>query len=183
MRVIAGTAKGTKLNSIDDISTRPTLDRVKEPLFSIIQNYLPEANVLDLFAGSGALGIEALSRGSKHCTFCDKSYKSIQMLKENINKTRMEEKSTILNVDYNKCLEGLKEKYDVIFIDPPYKQDIAVKAIEKIINLKILSKDGIIILETDEEERELEELKKVQVEVYDKRKYGRVKLLFIRERG
>lgn len=183
MRVISGTAKGCKLNSIDDLSTRPTLDRVKEPLFSIIQNYLPEANVLDLFAGSGALGIETLSRGAKHCTFCDKSYKSIQMLKENIKKTRMEEKSTILNIDYNKCLEGLKEKFNIIFIDPPYKQDIAVKAIEKIMNLKLLSKDGIIILETDEEERELEELKEVKVEVYDKRKYGRVKLLFIRERG
>lgn len=183
MRVISGTAKGCKLNSINDLSTRPTLDRVKEPLFSIIQNYLSEANVLDLFAGSGALGIETLSRGAKHCTFCDKSYKSIQMLKENIKKTRMEEKSTILNIDYNKCLEGLKEKFNIIFIDPPYKQDIAVKAIEKIMNLKLLSKDGIIILETDEEERELEELKEVKVEVYDKRKYGRVKLLFIRERG
>lgn len=183
MRVISGTAKGCKLNSIDDLSTRPTLDRVKEPLFSIIQNHLLEANVLDLFAGSGALGIEALSRGSKYCVFCDKSYKSIQILKENIKKTRMEEKSTILNVDYNKCLEGLKEKFDIIFIDPPYKQNIAVKAIEKIIHSKILSKDGIIILETDEEERELEELKDVKVEVYDKRKYGRIKLLFICERG
>ena len=183
MRVISGTAKGCKLNSIDDVSTRPTLDRVKEPLFSIIQNHLKDANVLDLFAGSGALGIEALSRGSKHCIFCDKSYKSIQMLKENIKKTRMEEKSTILNKDYNKCLDGLKEKFDLIFIDPPYKLNIAVKAIEKIINLKILSKDGIIILETDEEERELEGLKQVKIEVYDIRKYGRVKLLFMHERG
>lgn len=183
MRVISGTAKGCKLNSIDDKSTRPTLDRVKEPLFSIIQNHIEEANVLDLFAGSGALGIEALSRGAKHCTFCDKSYKSIQMLKENVKKTRMEEKSTILNQDYNKCLEGLKEKFDIIFIDPPYRQDIAVKAITKIINLKILSKNGIIILETDEEERELEELKQLKIEVYDKRKYGRVKLLFMYERG
>ena len=78
MRVIAGTAKGTKLNSIDDLSTRPTLDRVKEPLFSIIQSHLEEANVLDLFAGSGALGIECLSRGSKHCVFCDKSYKYLR---------------------------------------------------------------------------------------------------------
>jgi len=180
MRVISGTAKGCKLSSIDDLSTRPTLDRVKEPLFSIIQNHIQDANVLDLFAGSGALGIEALSRGSKHCTFCDKSHKSIQMLKENIKKTRMEEKSTILNIDYKKCLEGLNEKFDIIFIDPPYKQDIGVKAIEKIIDLKILSEDGIIILETDEEERELEELKNVEVEVYDKRKYGRVQLLFIR---
>lgn len=183
MRVIAGTAKGTKLSSIDDLSTRPTLDRVKEPLFSIIQNNIEQANVLDLFAGSGALGIEALSRGSKHCTFCDKSYKSIQMLKENIKKTRMEEKSTILNVDYKKCLSNQKEKYDIIFIDPPYKFDIAVDSIKRIIDLKLLAKDGIIIIETDEEERELKELEEVDLEVYDLRKYGRVKLLFVRERG
>ena len=109
MRVIAGTAKGTKLNSIDDISTRPTLDRVKEPLFSIIQNNIVESNVLDLFAGSGALGIESLSRGAKHCTFCDKSYKSIQMLKENIQKVRMQEKSTILNIDYKKYLFAMEK--------------------------------------------------------------------------
>ena len=160
MRVIAGTAKGTKLSTIDDLSTRPTLDRVKEPLFSIIQNNIEQANVLDLFAGSGALGIEALSRGSKHCTFCDKSYKSIQMLKENIKKTRMEEKSTILNVDYKKCLSNQKEKYDIIFIDPPYKFDIAVDSIKRIIDLKLLAKDGIIIIETDEEERELKNLEK-----------------------
>lgn len=183
MRVISGTAKGCKLSSIDDISTRPTLDRVKEPLFSIIQNHLQEANVLDLFAGSGALGIESLSRGSKHCTFCDKSYKSIQMLKENIRKTRMEEKSTILNQDYKKCLKEQKEQFDIIFIDPPYKQDIAVDAIKTILNLHLLAKDGIIILETDEEEREEKELEEVELEVYDKRKYGRVKLLFLRERG
>lgn len=183
MRVISGTAKGTKLSSIDDLSTRPTLDRVKEPLFSIIQNHLQEANVLDLFAGSGALGIECLSRGSEHCVFCDKSYKSIQMLKENIKKTRMEDKSTVWNLDYNKCLEKLDEKFDVIFIDPPYKLDIAVKSIEKIINSNLLAKEGIIVLETDEEERELKELEKIDLEVYDVRKYGRVRLLFLRERG
>lgn len=183
MRVISGTAKGCRLNSIEDKTTRPTLDRVKEPLFSIIQAYLPEANVLDLFAGSGALGIESLSRGSKHCTFCDKSPKSIQMLKENVKKTKMEAKSTIINKDYKKCLLELENPYDIIFIDPPYKKDIAVEAIKKIMELKLLAKDGIIILETDEEERELKELEKIEIEVYDRRKYGRVKLLFIRERG
>ena len=146
MRVIAGTAKGTKLNSIDDISTRPTLDRVKEPLFSIIQNNIVESNVLDLFAGSGALGIESLSRGAKHCTFCDKSYKSIQMLKENIQKVRMQEKSTILNIDYKKCLDEQKEKFDIIFIDPPYKMDIAIDSVKRIIELELLAKDGIIII-------------------------------------
>ncbi len=183
MRVISGTAKGTKLNSIDDLSTRPTLDRVKEPLFSIIQAYIEEALVLDLFAGSGALGIETLSRGAKHCIFCDKSYQSIQMVKENIKKTRMEEKSTTYNEDYKKCLEKQKEAFDIIFIDPPYKLDIAVDAIQRILKLHLLQKEGIIILETDEKERELEELKNLEIEVYDIRKYGRVTLLFIRERG
>ena len=183
MRVISGTARGTKLNSIDDLSTRPTLDRVKEPLFSIIQNFLKDANVLDLFSGSGALGIECLSRGSKHCVFCDKSYKSVQMIKENIVKTKMEDKSTVINKDYKKCLEMIDEKFDVIFIDPPYKLDIAVDSIKRIIKLDLFAKDGIIIIETDEEERELEELKEIDLEVCDVRKYGRVKLIFLRERG
>lgn len=183
MRVVSGTARGTKLNSINDLSTRPTLDRVKEPLFSIIQNHLQNAEVLDLFAGSGALGIETLSRGSKHCTFCDKSYKAIEVLKENIEKTRMENKSTIINKDYKKCLVELTKTFDIIFIDPPYKLDIAVDSIKRILDLKILAKDGIIILETDEEERELKELEKVDLEVYDVRKYGRVKLIFLHERG
>ena len=183
MRVIAGIAKGTKLNSIEDLSTRPTLDRVKEPLFSIIQNYLEEAEVLDLFAGSGALGIESLSRGSKHATFCDKSFKSIQMLKENIKRTRMEEKSTIINQDYKKCLEQVERTFDIIFIDPPYQANVAVDAIKRILSLNLLAKEGIIILETDEDKRDLKELEEVDLEVYDVRKYGRVKLIFLRERG
>ena len=105
------------------------------------------------------------------------------MLKEKKKKTKMEAKSTIINKDYKKCLLELKNPYDIIFIDPPYKKDIAVEAIKKIMELKLLAKDGIIILETDEEERELKELEKIEIEVYDRRKYGRVKLLFIRERG
>ena len=174
MRVIAGTAKGCKLNSIDDLSTRPTLDRVKEPLFSILQNNIEDANVLDLFAGSGALGIEALSRGAKRCTFCDKSYKAMEMIKQNISKTKMEEKSTTINMDYKKCIENLNEKFDIIFIDPPYKKDIAVESLKQIIKYDLLTQNGIIVLETDEEKREIEELKQIiQLEIYDKRKYGR----------
>ena len=184
MRVISGTAKGTLLKSIDDLSTRPTLDRVKEALFNIIQTHLEDANILDLFAGSGALGIECLSRNSKHCTFCDKSFESLKMLKQNIQKTRFENKSTIINKDYKKCIDEIKEeKFNVIFIDPPYKLDIAVQSVKMILDLNILAKDGIIIIETDEEKRELEELEKINIDVYDVRKYGRVKLLFLRERG
>ncbi len=184
MRVISGTARGTKLNSIENLSTRPTLDRVKEALFSIIQTHLQGSNILDLFAGSGALGIECLSRGAKHCTFCDKSYQSIKMLKQNLQKTKFEDKATILVDDYKKCVQTIKEnKFDIIFIDPPYKLDIAVKSIKLILEYEIFAKDGIIILETDEEERELKELEDIKLEVYDVRKYGRVKLIFLRERG
>lgn len=185
MRVISGTAKGTKLNSIDNLSTRPTLDRVKEPLFSIIQNYIMDANVLDLFAGSGALGIECLSRGALKCTFCDKSYESIKMLKQNIQKTKFEEESVIYNTDYKKCLENIKnEKFDIIFIDPPYKLNIAVDSLKRILEYNLHAKDGIIIVETDEEERDLKQIEKIEkIEVIDVRKYGRVKLIFLHERG
>ena len=183
MRVISGTAKGTKLNSIESLSTRPTLDRVKEPLFSIIQAYIDDANVLDLFAGSGALGIETLSRGAKKCTFCDKSYESIKMLKQNLLKTRLEEKATIYVEDFKKCIKTLNETFDIIFIDPPYKMDIGVEAIKMILENKLLTNDGIIILETDEKTRELKELENINIEVLDVRKYGRVNLLFLRERG
>lgn len=184
MRVISGTARGTKLNSIESISTRPTLDRVKEALFNIIQTHIQNSNVLDLFAGSGALGIEALSRGAKHCTFCDKSHESIKMLEQNLQKTKFENKATIFIKDYKKCISSLEEnKFDIIFIDPPYKLDIAVNSIKLILEYNILAKDGIIILETDEEERDMKELENINLEVYDVRKYGRVKLIFLRERG
>lgn len=181
MRIISGTARGTKLYTLEGITTRPTLDRVKEPLFSIIQKYINENSViLDLFAGSGALGLEALSRGAKKAYLCDKSYEAINIIKKNAEKTHLEEKTIILNKDYKKVIELIKnEKFDVIFIDPPYKLDIAVKAVEMIIEFKILKEDGIIVLETDESSRELEELKNVNVMVRDLRTYGRVNLLFL----
>ncbi len=185
MRVISGTARGTKLNSIDSISTRPTLDRVKESLFNILQPYIYKAHVLDLFAGSGALGIEALSRGAQNCTFCDKSYESVQMLKQNIQRTKLVEKSIVIHKDYKVCLKMLKgKKFDIIFLDPPYKLNVAVDAIKIILELKLLNKNGIIVIETDEKEREEEELKQIEsIDIVDVRKYGRVNLLFLHERG
>lgn len=181
MRIISGTAKGTKLYTLDGISTRPTLDRVKEPLFSIIQAKINnECCVLDLFSGSGALGLEALSRGAKKAYLCDKSYEAINIIKKNIEKTHLQEKAIILNKDYKKSIEFLKEnKFDLIFIDPPYKLDIAVKAVKQIIELGILAKNGLIIVETDDEKRELKELENINVSVKDLRTYGRVKLLFL----
>ena len=186
MRIISGTARGTKLFTLEGENTRPTLDRVKEPLFSIIQNDIRDAVVLDLFAGSGALGLETLSRGAKKAILCDKSYDAIDIIKKNINKTHLEEKTKVLCMDYKKCIENIEEKMDIIFIDPPYKLDIAIKALEKILENNILSSKGIVVIETDDEKRELEELEKLQnIEVINLKAYGRVKLIFlkIRERG
>lgn len=184
VRVISGMAKGTKLESIDSLSTRPTLDRVKEALFNIIQPYIQDAKVLDLFAGSGALGIEALSRGAKHCVFCEKSHEAIQKVRSNIQKTHLESKALILQKDYRKCLQEMRgEVFNIIFLDPPYRFNIAVEAVERIAEEKLLAKDGIIVIETDDEKREIQELEKINIEVKDIRKYGRVKLLFLVERG
>lgn len=183
MRVISGTAKGTRLESLEGDKTRPTLDRVKEALFNIIQNDVMDAYVLDLFSGSGALGIEALSRGAKFCIMADKSSDAIKVISKNLQKTRLEENAKIVKNDYIKTLNSLNQKFDVIFIDPPYAENIAVNAVEHIIKLDLLAEDGIIVLETDEEERELENLKKVNVNVYDLRKYGRVKLIFLNRKG
>ena len=186
MRIISGLARGTKLYTLEGENTRPTLDRVKEPLFSIIQNYIQDAVVLDLFAGSGALGLEALSRGATKAILCDKSYEAINIVKKNVNKTHFEEKAKVLCMDYKKCLASVNQKFDIIFIDPPYKYDIAVNSVEIILENNLLSQDGIIVIETDEEEREIQKIKNLSnIEIINLRTYGRVKLIFlkIKERG
>ena len=183
MRIISGKARGTKLYSLTGDNTRPTLDRVKESLFNIIQAHIPEANVLDLFAGSGALGIEALSRGANKVTFCDASYRAIQIIKKNIQKAHFEEYSEVMQADYLECIKKGKLSFDVIFVDPPYKANIAVCAIEKILQYDLLSENGIIILETDEVERDLKSLEELDIVVTDVRKYGRVNLIFLNRKG
>jgi len=183
MRIISGTARGTKLYTLDGDNTRPTLDRVKEPLFSIIQNKIKDAIVLDLFAGSGALALESLSRGANKAILCEKSYEAIEIIKKNINKTHFEEKTKVLCMDYKKCLANINEKFDLVFIDPPYQYDIAINAVDIILEKNLLSEDGLIIIETDEETRELQELEKIKhkIEIIDLRTYGRVKLIFLKK--
>ncbi len=186
MRVISGIARGTHLACVDEDFVRPTLDRVKESLFNMIQTRILDATVLDLFAGSGALGIECLSRGAKQAVFCDKSPKCINIIKQNLKKTKFEEKACILNKDFKKCLEILakdKKVFDILFVDPPYKLDLAGQAVESIIALGLLSEDGIIILETDEKQRDLKHMENLKVQVLQERKYGRVSLIFLNSKG
>ncbi len=182
MRVISGTARGTKLNSIEELSTRPTLDRVKESLFNIVQPKIEDSVVLDLFSGSGAIAIEFLSRGCGKAYLCDKSNKAIEMIRQNLEKTRLQKNAVVINKDYKKCLQDLAKQnitFDIIYIDPPYKDDIAVDATEMILSLKLLKEEGIIIVETDEKDREVDNLKKLDIQIYDIRKYGRANLIFL----
>ena len=184
MRVISGKARGTKLSSIESLSTRPTLDRVKESLFNIIQNNLKGAVVLDLFAVSGQLGIEALSRGADKAYLCDINRDAVKMIKQNLEKTKLKDKAVVINEDYKKALRTLNtnEKFDIIFIDPPYKEDIAVDSIIDIIHESRLKENGIMIIETDEIERDLREINKIEnIKIIDQRKYGRASLIFIKE--
>lgn len=182
MRVISGKARGTKLNTIESNLTRPTLDRVKESLFNIIQNEIEDAVVLDLFAGSGAIAIEFLSRGAKQAYLCDKSQDACKIIKQNLDKTKLTSNSTVLNKDYKKCLNELKkinEKFDIIFLDPPYEANLAIDAIKIIKELDLLKEQGSIIIETDQASRELKNLNKLGIKEIDCRRYGRVSLIFL----
>ncbi len=180
LRIISGKARGTKLNTLEGIETRPTLDRVKESLFNILQNRIYDSKILDLFAGSGAIGLELLSRGAKEAILCDNSYKAVQIIKENVIKTHFEDKTKIINNDYKNTLDMLKnEKFDIIFLDPPYESQFDIQAIKIIIDNDMLSKEGIIILETDNEKEKKEMIDKLDINVYDLRSYGRVSLFFL----
>ena len=181
MRVISGTARGKKLNTLSGLNTRPTLDRVKEAVFSIIQFDLEDKNVLDLFSGSGALAIEALSRGAKNAVMCDNSYEAIKIIKQNVKETRLIDKVEIINKDYAEALKKLNKKFNIIFLDPPYKSDFAIKSMEYIFRNNMLLDDGIIIFETDDKNKEQEILKYKEMKIFDIRKYGSVYVIFIRK--
>ena len=183
MRIISGTARGTKLYTLEGQTTRPTLDRVKESMFNIIQNEIPNSIFLDLFSGSGAIGLEAASRGARKVILCDKSKDAIKIINKNIEKTHLKEKVELYNLDYEILLNTkIDENLDIIYIDPPYDSDFAIKSIEYIIKQKIADENSIIIIETDNEEKILKELEKKEVEIQDKRKYGRAVLIFLKIR-
>lgn len=183
MRIISGTARGTKLYTLEGQTTRPTLDRVKESLFNIIQNEIPNSVFLDLFSGSGAIGLEAASRGARKVILCDKSKEAIKIINKNIEKTHLIEKIEIYNLDYEVLLKTkIKENLDIVYIDPPYDSDFAIKSIEYIIDKKLINEESKIIIETDDEERLLKKLKNIEIEITDKRKYGRAVLIFLKIR-
>ena len=147
MRVISGNAKGIPLKTPDGMATRPTSDRVKEALFSIIQFDVPSSNVLDLFGGTGQLGIEALSRGGKRATFVDEREDACKLIRENLRRTKLESFGRVVRSDYMTFLKNCKEKFDIILLDPPYAEVYLENSLKIITEIDILQSGGIIVAE------------------------------------
>ncbi len=145
MRIISGKYKGKKLRGFNIEGTRPTMDRIKESLFGMIQTHIPNSIVLDLFAGSGSLGLEAISNGAKKCYLIDKNIEAIKIIKE--NSQNIDEDLKIMNIDYKKFLKNTEEKFDIIFLDPPYKENQMDKSLRIIEERDLLNEKGIVICE------------------------------------
>lgn len=145
MRVITGAAKGIQLKTPEGMKTRPTADRVKEALFSIINFDIPGAKVLDLFGGTGQLGIEALSRGADRSVFVDAREDACKLIRENLRRTKLE--GNVVRSDYMEYLNRCRETFSIIFLDPPYAEEYLENAIKRIAEIDILQTDGIIVAE------------------------------------
>ena len=176
MRVVSGSARGRRLKEPGDMKVRPTTDKVKESMFNIIQFYIPDALVLDLFAGTGQLGIEALSRGAERVDFVDESNASLALVRDNLTTTGFEKSAQVFRADSIAYLDTCG-KYDIILLDPPYDTPLIDKALKKINEIDILNKNGIIICET-KFDRQLPEILP-PYEILREYKYGKIKLTLI----
>ena len=147
MRVITGKARGVALKTPEGLTTRPTADRVKEALFSIINFDIPDAEVLDLFGGTGQLGIEALSRGAKRAVFVDAGDAACKLIKENLRRTKLEGQGSVVRSDYLQYLSRCREKFSIVFLDPPYAEEFLENSLKKLSEIDILKSNGIIVCE------------------------------------
>ena len=150
MRIIAGRARGTQLLAPKGMDTRPTQDKVKESLFSMIQFDIPDASVLDLFAGSGALALESLSRGAESAVLVDKSRDALDCIHRNAAKMRVEEQVTVLPMDWSQALLQCKQTgktFDLVFLDPPYRMTELGEMCQKMLDMSLLNPDTMLVLE------------------------------------
>jgi len=163
MRIITGSARGIVLETLPGLETRPTADRVKEALFSMIQFDIEGRRVLDLFAGSGQLGLEALSRGAAGATFIDSSREAVDVILRNAAKTKLKERCRVAVYDFSSYLKNGKfdEKYDIIFLDPPYNTSCMHEALSLIAAGGVLREGGFVVCETDTDVEERRKKKKV----------------------
>ncbi len=147
MRVIAGEAKGRILKSINNKITRPTLDRVKEAIFNILGSAVINGRGLDLFAGFGSLGLEAISRGAEEFIFVENNYRNVKIIKDNIKMCGFEERAQVIKEDVFRFLAGVEARYDLILMDPPYEKGFAQQALETIAEKKLLRDNGLVVVE------------------------------------
>lgn len=147
MRVITGKARGVSLKTPEGMQTRPTTDRVKEAMFSIIHFDVPGAKVLDLFGGTGQLGIEALSRGAESAVFVDSREESCKLIRENLTRTKLQPQGKVVRADYLEYIRRCREKFDIILLDPPYAEVFLENALKTIVEIDILQSGGIIVAE------------------------------------
>ena len=181
MRVITGTARGRKIKEPSNYDIRPTSDQVKQAIFNIAQFDIEGRKVLDLFGGTGQLGIEALSRGAASCTFVEQRRDAVKLIRENLRECRLEEQAKVVQGDSLAFLSSCRERFDVIFLDPPYHTDLMDRALELVTKIDILSEHGIIVCETMSQ-RQLPKLESPYEWGKDYR-YGQIKLTVGRRQG
>ena len=152
MRIIAGTARSLPLKTVEGMDTRPTTDKIKETLFNVLQAEVPGAYFLDLFAGSGQIGLEAVSRGSAYCVFVDNNRKACEVIEDNMNFTKMAGQCMLMNTDAMSALRRLEGKYsfDLIFMDPPYNQNLEAEILQYLAHSTLVKDSASIIVEADE---------------------------------
>jgi len=178
VRIISGEFKGRRLLSPLDMNVRPTSDKVKEALFSILGEKVSGAVCCDLFAGTGSLGLEAVSRGAEKCFFCDNAGESIKLIKENVKACRAEDRAEIMHSDYRKALSKIEDQVDIFFLDPPYKKDLWEKSMEMIAGLDLMAPGGIIAVEHHRDKELPDEI--ICFKKTKERRYGTVVLsLFV----
>lgn len=180
MRIITGSAKGVKLNAPRGLGTRPTTDRVKESVFNILGDIVVDAKVLDIFAGTGNLGLEALSRGAAAAVFIDNSIESINSIKANAQHTKLNEHAEIYKNDVIRALDRFVEtsrSFDLIFCDPPYNQGLIHLVLEKIARSSILNPGGILVMEHSKHEKIADEYNTLQLRRVER--YGETLISFL----
>ena len=183
MRIIAGTARSLPLKTIDSIDTRPTTDRIKETLFNMLQTYMGDCVFLDLFSGSGGIGIEAISRGGRKSYFIENNAEAIKCIQDNLKFTKFEDKAVVLKQDVISGLNNVFEKeVDVVFMDPPYGQDLERITLEKLAGMKYITEDTVIVTEASLE-TDFSYLDGLGFEMIKEKKYKTNKHIFIQRKN
>ena len=164
MHIISGKYRGKKLKGFEVDGTRPTMDRVKESLFGMIQSYVGDSKVLDLFAGSGALGLEAISNGAREAYLVDNNIEAIKVIRDNIK--NMDDDIKVIKSDYKKFLKETNEKFDIIFLDPPYRKGLMGKALRVIEERDLLNEGGLVVCEYEYDDF------KTNLDLFKEKSYG-----------